>query len=117
MVTGARKTGDKGEDIAAAYLESKGYRLLDRNFSSKLGEIDIICLKDESIIFVEVKIDNPDFPALERVNRNKLEKIKKSGLLYLKIHSQYDKLNIRFDLIIVDKFTSLCEHYPGVYFD
>ncbi|MCK5683594.1 YraN family protein [bacterium] len=117
MVSNSRKLGDKGEDTAADFYISKNYSVLTRNFVTKIGEIDLICMKNDEIVFVEVKIENPDFPALERVNRRKFEKIKKNAQVYLKMYTQYDRLNIRFDLIIVDKFTFECDYYPGVYFD
>jgi putative endonuclease len=48
--------GDKGEKIAIEYLENKGYKILDKNFRySKLGELDIVAQKDDTVIFFEVK--------------------------------------------------------------
>ena len=42
MVTENRRRGNLGEDFAADYLEKEGYRILERNYATKLGEIDII---------------------------------------------------------------------------
>lgn len=50
-----RKTGDIGEEIAAAYLEVRGFRIVERNYLKKWGEIDIIGEKDGVLHFVEVK--------------------------------------------------------------
>lgn len=50
-----KETGDKGENIACAFLESKGYFIIKKNFRAARCEIDIIARKDEYIIFVEVK--------------------------------------------------------------
>lgn len=53
--------GDKGEALAAAYLEEKGYRVLDRNYRFERAEVDLVCFdpaEDEEqgeIVFVEVK--------------------------------------------------------------
>lgn len=47
--------GDIGENIASVYLKKCGYRILIRNFRFKRAEIDIICRKDNWIVFVEVK--------------------------------------------------------------
>jgi len=48
--------GDKREKIAREYLENKGYKILDKNFRyNKLGELDIIAQKDDTITFIEVK--------------------------------------------------------------
>lgn len=55
MKTFRRKTGDKGERIATKYLKKKGYKIIERNYLEKCGEIDIIALKDDILHFVEVK--------------------------------------------------------------
>ncbi len=47
--------GKTGEDIAAKYLENKDYKIIIRNFSCRLGEIDIIAYKDNTYVFIEVK--------------------------------------------------------------
>jgi putative endonuclease len=50
-----QKIGRWGEEIAAEYLQEKGYQLVDRNFRTPYGEIDLIVRRDEITIFVEVK--------------------------------------------------------------
>jgi putative endonuclease len=55
MEAGHITTGRIGEDIAAKFLKSKGYSVLDRNYRSGYGEIDIIASKDDVLHFVEVK--------------------------------------------------------------
>lgn len=45
----------KGEDLATKFLKDKGYKILERNFRKGYGEIDIICEKDKTLVFVEVK--------------------------------------------------------------
>ena len=50
-----RTVGVKGEDLAAAILEEKGYDILTRNYVTKAGEIDIIAKRDDTVIFCEVK--------------------------------------------------------------
>lgn len=47
--------GKKGEDLAAEFLQKKGYKILDRNFHGRQGEIDIIATKDNILVFIEVK--------------------------------------------------------------
>lgn len=49
------KTGKSGEDKVAAFLRSKGYKIIKRNYSCRFGEIDIIAEENEYIVFVEVK--------------------------------------------------------------
>ncbi|HVT00774.1 MAG TPA: YraN family protein [Patescibacteria group bacterium] len=51
----ANKTGVLGEDIAVDYLKKKGYKIIERNFRKKYEEIDIISIKDKTLVFIEVK--------------------------------------------------------------
>ena len=55
MVDYRKKLGKSGEDFASAFLESKGFEILERNFRCKFGEADIIARKDDVIHFCEVK--------------------------------------------------------------
>lgn len=50
-----RQIGEEGEDIAAAYLESKGYTIVDRNYFFERAEVDIVAFDESYIVFVEVK--------------------------------------------------------------
>lgn len=47
--------GNSGEDLAEAFLRKKGYKIIERNYSSKFGEIDIVGLDKNCLVFVEVK--------------------------------------------------------------
>ena len=56
MSRGYRKQfGDWGEQVACDYLEKQGCQILERNFHTSLGEVDIIAARDGGLIFVEVK--------------------------------------------------------------
>ena len=50
-----RKIGKEQEDRAAAHLESLGYRILEKNFCCRFGEIDLIAEQEDYLVFVEVK--------------------------------------------------------------
>ena len=50
-----RNFGDFGERVAASHLESKGYEILERNWSVREGEIDLIAQRDDELVFVEVR--------------------------------------------------------------
>lgn len=97
----SKSIGDSGEQVAANYLINKGYEILDRNYHSKFGEIDIIALKNEYITFVEVKTRNikssikPKFS----VTKSKQLKIIRTAMIYLSEH-EID-MEIRFDVIEV----------------
>jgi putative endonuclease len=75
-----QSTGRLGEDLAVSYLKDKGYFILDRNYHTKFGEIDIVATKGNTIIFYEVKYRTNatfGFPD-EAIHPAKREKIRKS---------------------------------------
>jgi putative endonuclease len=98
----SKELGKQGEEIAAKYLQQEGYRILSRNFRSRFGELDIICTRDQAIVFVEVKtrrstsFGTPE----ESITRSKKEHIRKVALIYLESYSQAFR-EIRFDVIAI----------------
>jgi putative endonuclease len=97
--TRKRQVGDFGEDLTIKYLEKNGYKILERNYLKRFGEIDIIALKDELISFVEVKTRKNQahgYPA-EAVNFSKQEKIIKTAQAFL-IENNYTDYLISFDV-------------------
>jgi len=92
--------GKNGEEIACDLLTKNGYKIIDRNFSSRFGEIDIIAIKDATLIFVEVKTRQSlrfGFPE-EAVTSQKIYKIKKTGEYYSLIHPDLPK-KLRVDVV------------------
>ncbi|MDA1215951.1 MAG: YraN family protein [Chloroflexi bacterium] len=55
MPTARTRLGTRGEDIATAYLQQQGHSLLERNFRTRYGEVDIVTRHDDTIVFVEVR--------------------------------------------------------------
>ena len=55
-----REIGNEGEELACAYLESKGWRILERNYFFEKSEVDIIAYDDTAIVFIEVKLRSSD---------------------------------------------------------
>ena len=110
-----RLIGAKYENLAVAKLTDEGYTILERNFSCKLGEIDIIALNKEALVFVEVKyrtnVSN-GFPE-EAVNYRKQRKISLCADYYCMIKGIYDNENIRFDVIAVDDGS--IRHYKNAF--
>ena len=95
-----QKIGKFGEEEARKYLKKEGYKILDRNFSCKMGEIDIIALKNNEIIFIEIKTrtnNNYGLPS-EAVSKSKLRHIYKTAEYYLYIKN-LQKQNVRIDVI------------------
>ncbi len=85
MKTLNRSTGRAAEDIAARTLQQKGYRILERNFSNRFGEIDIIAKDREALVFVEVKAKKGVEFGLpeEMVGHGKLARIRNMATLYM----------------------------------
>ncbi|MCX7793798.1 MAG: YraN family protein [Thermodesulfovibrionales bacterium] len=97
-----RDRGIKGENLAINYLKKKGYKILERNYRTRAGEIDIIASKDGMVVFVEVKTRSTDlFGAPEEsVTKEKQERLKKAALYYLKDLKNMPPL--RFDVISIE---------------
>lgn len=94
-------SGAAGEILAARFLLDKGYRLLNTNYCSRFGEVDIIAEKDGYIAFVEVKTrgENAYFDPREAVTVSKQQKIIKAAMGYMVQHPA--DLQPRFDVIEV----------------
>lgn len=76
--------GDYAEKQACEYLVQAGFKIIEKNFyAKKLGEIDIIALKDEIYHFIEVKSALSYEVAINNISPSKLSKIKRSVLYYL----------------------------------
>ena len=98
-----RKLGNDYEDKACEYLESIGYTILERNFRSKKGEIDIIAKDKATIVFVEVKYrqSNSFGYSIEAVNLKKQSVIYKVAENYLNYIKKVE-VPCRFDVIGFD---------------
>lgn len=97
-----REIGLYGENIAKEYLNNNGFNVVEMNYRTKLGEIDIIAKDKENIVFVEVKSRknlNYGYPA-EAVNAKKQNKITSVANFYLLTNNLYKK-KVRFDVIEV----------------
>jgi putative endonuclease len=100
--SGRMRTGKKGEDIACAYLKSRGYRIVERNYKCPLGELDIVAKDGDAIVFVEVKSrKSEEFgdPQLA-VGLEKQKKVSRMSLTYLKEKHLYP-CNARFDVVAI----------------
>lgn len=94
--------GEQGENVAAQFLAANSFRILQRNFRTRSGEIDIIAQTGRTIVFVEVKTRSNTVygqPA-EYVTRRKQERLLKAALYYLHSNGQDDAL-ARFDVVEV----------------
>ncbi len=94
-----KELGDFGENVAAYYLEKKGYTILKRNFRVKGGEIDIISAKDGIIAFTEVKTRSPDplVNGFEAVTAAKRQMMIKTSEIYSRRYPH--DFQPRFDIV------------------
>lgn len=97
-----RQIGDEGEDLAVAYLESKGYTILERNYFFRRAEVDIVAYDESFIVFVEVKkranrtFGHPE----EFVTEKKKKNIYKAAEAWL-YERKMDGSPVRFDIISI----------------
>ena len=93
--------GLKGELAAKRYLKKKGYKILKTNYQCRFGELDIIALKDDCLVFCEVKTRSEGMiaPPQESVNHSKQQKMIKTALFFLQQHKSF--MNSRFDVIAI----------------
>lgn len=96
------KKGMQGEMIAEEFLKKKGYEILEKNFRCRFGEIDIIALDQETLVFAEVKYRKTEMMGLpeEAVTLHKQRRICQCALFYLASHLQPER-TVRFDVIAI----------------
>ena len=103
--------GKRGEQLAVEFLQKKGYKILERNFKKRYGEIDIIAQAPstssgqggETLVFVEVKtrFSEKYGPPEESVTPWKLRQIAKTGQFYKLLHPELPDL-LRIDVVAVE---------------
>jgi putative endonuclease len=95
-------TGQMGEDIASAYLEHQGYRIIHRNWRTGKCEVDIIACLQETLHFIEVKTrSNKGYGLPEsKVNAAKLKQLKLAAEVFL--HSNPNWKQIQFDIVSIN---------------
>ncbi|MCK4798508.1 MAG: YraN family protein [Spirochaetes bacterium] len=95
-----RQLGKIGEDIATKYLENNGIQIIERNYYTKYGEIDLIGIENKTIIFIEVKLrKNKNFglPS-EAIDSKKLKRIHNTATNYIS-EMNFTNNDCRFDVI------------------
>jgi len=97
-----RDAGDAGEAFAAAHLEAHGFRVLARNFRTRMGEVDIIARNGQYVLFVEVKARKAGsmVTAEEAVDFHKQRRLRAAAEYYLVGHPS--ALQPRFDVMCVE---------------
>lgn len=93
--------GDNYETRAALWLQEQGLELLTRNFRTKSGEIDLIALHADTLVFIEVRARNNGHyaSAAASVDRRKQQRLLRTAQLFLQRHPQWQKMPCRFDVL------------------
>lgn len=105
-----KNKGKEAEDRAVAYLKGRGYKIIERNYFTRFGEIDVIAKKDEFIVFVEVK-SNRSWEAEYSFTSYKAKRLYKSAIIYLSSKGLSGH-PFRFDLIAIGN--DGLKHYENV---
>ncbi|MBI5634082.1 MAG: YraN family protein [Nitrospirae bacterium] len=96
-----KDVGKKGEDLAVALCRERGFTIIEQNFRTPFGEIDIIAKDGNIFVFIEVKARTGDTygAPFEAVTRRKRDKISKVAMSYLKRFRK--EVPARFDVISI----------------
>ncbi|MBA2937855.1 YraN family protein [Paenibacillus sp. CGMCC 1.16610] len=116
-----KQLGKLGEDAAEAFLISKDYRILERNWRCRTGELDIVAEQAGTLVFIEVRTRRSTGRfgiAKESVDVRKQMKVKETAQFYLHRFQKYNN-SVRFDVIAVeislDGATTQIEHIQGAF--
>jgi putative endonuclease len=97
-----QQTGDLGEQYTVDYLKAQRFSILDTNFRTPLGEIDVIAQKGEVVAFVEVKTrQSKRFSLHGLISPSKQQKIIRAAKQYISINFQEKDLLFRFDVALL----------------
>lgn len=111
--------GKRGELVALRWLVQRGYTCIDRNYSCKFGEIDLIVQDlDGTVVFVEVKTrSTTNFGAAEAITANKVRKMRATAGQWLRQKATENWHDVRFDAIVVQfgpQQDTQVDHYRGI---
>ena len=99
----ANTAGKIAEDIAANYLAKQGLVLITRNFHSRFGEIDLIALQQQILVFIEVRYrkDERYLAVVETIDAHKCRKLIATSEYYRVKHKSYQDYQCRYDVIAI----------------
>lgn len=98
-----QQTGNYGEDLAVEYLKKNGYKILERNYRIRGGEIDIVAMDGETLVFVEVKArwSHEYGPPVESMTPWKIKYLVKTAQFYV-LKIGWGNKEYRLDFISID---------------
>lgn len=110
----SNRQGSEFEDEAADFLTDKGYTIVTRRFRAKKGELDLVALDRNELVFVEVKQRKEGYIPEASISRKKIERLYSAAREYLATTDQPDR-HFRFDVVAIG-FNEL-RHHRGVFTD
>jgi putative endonuclease len=118
-MTGRSVLGEEGERVAARFLEARGYRILERNYRTRRGEIDLIAEDGRILVFVEVKVRRDDrfggpAAAITRGKQARIARLAQQYLAWRRVGGR----PCRFDVVLIwgaDPKTRRIEVLPGAF--
>src|SRR5688572_24918000 len=97
-----QQLGRLGEELATQFLIKSGFRIIARNFKARYGEIDIIAVQNDTLVFVEVKTRTSflfGYPE-EAITPRKLKEVIRTGQLYVSLHNNLPS-QLRIDVLAI----------------
>lgn len=98
-----RNIGNEKEDQAVEFLANQGFNIISRNYHCRFAELDIVAVKNDLIIFVEVKYRHNSKKGMpfEAVDYNKSKRITKAAVHFISKYKEYASFQMRFDVISI----------------
>jgi putative endonuclease len=108
MRTKRQQIGDRAEEAAAEFLLERGCTPVARNFRCKLGELDLIAIDGDVLTVIEVRTRGTEIHggAAASVDGSKRHRLVRAAQSFLLRHSQFARLKMRFDVIVVTELDS-----------
>lgn len=97
----AHQKGKRAEFVARVWLRLKGYRIMEKRYKTKMGEVDIIARKGSLIAFVEVKARDEVQVALDAISWDSQNRIEAAAERWLQNQSDFGELSWQFDVVAV----------------
>ncbi|MGE3319867.1 MAG: YraN family protein [Candidatus Berkiella sp.] len=96
-------TGNQAEELAKEYLCKQGLRLIERQYRSKLGEIDLIMQEQGTLVFIEVRYrESDEFGSPEEtITQGKQRRLIRTAQFYQQTHAFTENLFSRFDVVAI----------------
>lgn len=113
-MSASRRLGSEFEDQAADYLLSKGFTIVTRRFRARRGELDLVALDGDLLVFVEVKQRKVGYVPEEAIGSQKIDRLYSAAREYLQSTDQPNR-DFRFDVIAISE--SETRHHRDVFKD